>query len=207
MQNAKVLDGNVSLTQATLNSLNVEQARDENKKNLDGIGGVQGLAKSIDLNISTGLSMAQVQTLRAQFGVNAFPESPMKGFLTLLLEALSDSTLLVLLAAAAVSLIIGIIEAPDHGWIEGTAIFIAVFLVANISAGNDYTKELQFRALESSSQKDERTSVFRDSSIERINPQDLVVGDIIVLQVGVEFRILFVCIVASVANWLGNLIT
>ena len=70
------------------------------------------------------------------------------------------------------------------GWIEGAAIFIAVFLVSNISAFNDYSKELQFRALEASSNQDERTSVLRNSVVELINPSDLVVGDIIVLQGG-----------------------
>jgi hypothetical protein len=65
----------------------------------------------------------------------------------------------------------------------GTAILIAVFLVAIVTAGNNYTKELQFRALEKSSQRDERCSVVRDGVIERINPIDLVVGDIIILQV------------------------
>jgi hypothetical protein len=55
--------------------------------------------------------------------------------------------------------------------------------VSNISAGNDYSKQLQFRALEHSSQKDERTSVLREGTVERINPIDCVVGDILVLQV------------------------
>jgi P-type E1-E2 ATPase len=109
----------------------------------------------------------------------------MTGFFELLLLALSDTTLLVLLAAATVSLVVGIYEDPQgNGWIEGVVIFIAVFLVANISAGNDYEKEKQFRALEASSQDDERTSVVRNGSIQRINPRDLVVGDVIVLQAG-----------------------
>jgi P-type Ca2+ transporter type 2B len=81
-------------------------------------------------------------------------------------------------------LAIGIWEHGADGWIEGGAILIAVFLVALVSAGNDYTKELQFRSLEKSSQSDERCSVIRDSSIERINPADLVVGDMVLLQAG-----------------------
>ena len=64
------------------------------------------------------------------------------------------------------------------------AIFIAVFLVASISAGNDYSKELQFKALQSTAADDERASALRDGVIERINPRDLVVGDILVLQAG-----------------------
>ena len=103
-------------------------------------------------------------------------------------DAFSDSTLLVLMIAASVSLIVETIENPVTGWIDGVAIFIAVALVANISAGNDYTKELQFHALEASSQQDERVSVCRNGVIERLNPSELVVGDIIVLQVCNEFK-------------------
>jgi magnesium-transporting ATPase (P-type) len=76
---------------------------------------------------------------------------------------------------------------------------VAVFLVAIVTAGNNYTKELQFRALEKSSQRDERCSVLRDGSIERINPIDLVVGDIIILQVhpGLELASFCLCLCLS----------
>ena len=166
-----------------MDSLNVEQSRNENKASLNELGGVDVLAAKLGVNYDRGLSEEQVITLRNRFGKNAFPESPMTGYFSLLLDALMDPVLLLLLAAASVSVIIGSIREPDHGYIDGVAIYIAVFLVSNISAGNDYSKELQFRALEASSAKDERCSVLRDSSIHRINPCDLVVGDIIVLQV------------------------
>ena len=166
-----------------MDSLNIEQGRDENRKNLDDLGGVEKLFSMIGVNVTTGLTHDQVVSQRIKFGDNTFPESPMSSYLELLITALSDTTLLILIAAAAVSLVIGFLAHPDNGWIEGTAIFIAVFLVSNISAGNDYTKQLQFKALEASSAKDERTSVLRDGSIDRINPKDLVVGDVLVLQV------------------------
>ncbi len=137
--------------------------------------------------MNTGLTESQVLALRQRFGDNSFPESPMDSYLSLLFGALTDTTLLILIAAATVSLIIGVITEPDHGWIEGAAIFIAIFLVSNISAGNDYTKQLQFKALEASSAKDERCSVFREGDIQRINPHELVVGDIVVLQVIIVF--------------------
>lgn len=172
-----------TLTQSMLDNMNVPQARAENKEFFDKIGGVSSLMNMIGINAETGLTHEQVESQRAKFGSNQFPESPMDTFLELLMAAFMDTTLLILLAAAAVSLIIGAIEDPGGGWIEGCAIFIAVFLVANISAGNDYTKQLQFRALEASSAADERTSVLRSGAVERINPSDIVVGDIIVLQV------------------------
>ena len=171
------------ITPSLLNSLNVAQAVSENKENLDAIGGQQELCKMLGLNITNGLNKQQVTIMREKFGRNEFPESPMDSYLTLLIGALSDSTLLILMAAATVSVIIGALEDPGHGWVEGVAIFIAIALVANISAGNDYSKQLQFMALEASSAEDERCSALREGVIEVINPRDLVVGDILVLQV------------------------
>lgn len=170
--------------QEVLDSMNVEQSREENKANLDKLGGVEALAKMLDVDIKTGVKHSQVLGLREKYGNNQFPASPMATFLELLLAALNDSTLMILIAAAAVSLAIGLVEHPDDGWIEGAAIFVAVALVALISAGNDYSKELQFRKLEATSAEDERCSVFREGVIERINPMDVVVGDILVLQAG-----------------------
>jgi len=171
------------ITPSLLNSLNVAQAVSENKENLDAIGGQLELCRMLGLDINNGLNKQQVTIMREKFGRNEFPESPMDSYLKLLIGALSDTTLLILMAAATVSVIIGALEDPGHGWIEGVAIFIAIALVANISAGNDYSKQLQFMALEASSAKDERCSALREGVIEVINPRDLVVGDILVLQV------------------------
>ena len=177
----------VKLTQNLLDSLNVEQARAENRKNLDDLGGIPAFLRLLEVDTHNGLTKAQVETMRAQFGRNEYPEAPMDTYLQLLYEALTDSTLLILSASATVSLIIGMVTHPDNGWIEGAAIFIAIFLCSNIAAMNDYTKQLQFRALEQSSAEDERCSVMRAGNIERINPKDIVVGDILVLQVSIFF--------------------
>ncbi len=168
-----------------LNSINVDQAKDQNLEGLIALGGVEGLMQKLGVNLQTGLTSEQVATMRSRFGDNAMPEAPMPTYLELLIGAFGDPVLMILLAAAAVSLGVGIYsEGAHHGWIEGGAIFIAVFAVANISAFNDYTKQLQFKALENSSAQDERCSVLRDGVISRINPKDLCVGDIVVLQAG-----------------------
>lgn len=173
------------ITQTTLDKLNVPQSREENRDYLNSIGGIEALSDKLGVSLTNGLTASQVIAMRGRFGTNSFPEAPMKGFFELFLEAFQDTTLMILTAAAIVSLIIGIVEhGATEGWIEGGAILIAVFLVASVTAGNNYTKELQFRALEKSSQGDERCSVIRESQIERINPKDLVVGDIILLQAG-----------------------
>eukprot|EP01031_Cornospumella_fuschlensis_P044412 gene44412-54313_t len=97
------------LSQALLDSLNVEQQRDDNRKNLDALGGVEALGRIIGVNFETGLTANQITSLRERFGVNVFPETPLDSFFTLLIEALSDMVLLILIAAATVSLIIGAI--------------------------------------------------------------------------------------------------
>lgn len=176
------------LNQVLFDKMNVPQGRVENREFLDtlagdGSCGVNALVRMVGLNVATGLTASQIEKYRTMFGTNAMPASPKTSYFMLLIRALSDVTLLILLAAAAVSFAIGFWEDPKIGWIEGTAIFIAVFLVSNISAGNDYSKELQFRALEASSAQDQRSSVFRNGQIELINPADFVVGDICVLQV------------------------
>ena len=178
-----MVENNLSVDQSLLNSLNVEQSVAENYNNLVKLGGQVQLCALLGVDVTKGLSKQQVLNMREKFGRNEFPESPMDSYLKLLIGALSDTTLLILLGAATVSLIVGALEDPAEGWIEGIAIFIAIALVANISAGNDYSKQLQFMALEASSAEDDRCSALREGVIEVINPRDLVVGDILVLQV------------------------
>ena len=171
------------ITQATLDSLNVEQSRLENRAHLDELGGVDALCRKLGVNPDVGLTNEQVVAMRAKFGSNEMPASPKKSYLELWLEAINDPTLLVLLAAAAVAFALGMYKHPDEGWIEGSAIFIACFLVSNITAANNYSKELQFRALEATSAQDQRIAVLRNGAKELINPSDIVVGDVLVLQV------------------------
>lgn len=172
------------LTQVLLDSMNVEQQRAENRKALDKIGGIDALTKLIGVDLGAGLTTDQVLSNRTKFGTNAFPVAPMESFFALFVQAISDTTVLILIAAATVSTIINTLQDPGHGWVDGTAIFIAVFLVANISAANDYSKQLQFRKLEESSQESDRCSVLREGVIHRIHPRDVVIGDILVLQAG-----------------------
>ena len=169
-----------------MNGLNVEQSRDANRARLEALGGTEGLAKSLNCSLQKGYSKEQVLIMRTKFGNNSFPETPMESFLSIFIGSFNDFTLLVLIAAALVSIGIDTWQNPSYGYVEGLAILIAVVAVALVTSLNDYTKELQFRDLEKSSENDERTSVIRNGEVERINPRDLVVGDIIKLQVSFE---------------------
>jgi Cation transporter/ATPase, N-terminus len=152
------------------NLVSSAQEAKENKERLDKeFGGTLQLAASLGVDLIRGLSGDQVVKQREKFGNNCFPEPPMKGFWKLFFEAFHDTILLVLIAAAIVSLIVGMIEEPGHGWIEGVAILIAVLIVALVTAANDYSKELQFRALEKTSEETERAMVLRNGETMQVH--------------------------------------
>jgi len=66
----------------------------------------------------------------------------MKGFFELLFQALNDFTLKILIVSAIVSITIELATADAshraYAWIEGFAIFVAVFVCATVTAVNDY---------------------------------------------------------------------
>lgn len=60
-------------------------------------------------------------------------------------DCFEDFILKVLMGAAAVSLILGIInEGWAKGWIEGVSIFIAIAIIVSVTTTNNYIKEKQF---------------------------------------------------------------
>jgi hypothetical protein len=88
------------------------------------------------------------------YGSNKRIPRASKGYFELLCNALEDFTLRVLLVASIVSIgneYYSIIKAIEVGtaeeshrntaWIEGFAIFLAVFVCSNVAASNDYSKE------------------------------------------------------------------
>lgn len=117
------------------------------------------------------------------FGSNKPKEKPPLTFFELVWEALEDTTLRILIGAAVISLIVGMIENPADGWLEGTAILCAVVIVVMVTATNDYIKDKQFRKL--SAKADEvSVTVVRDGGDTEKMGYELVVGDIVKIKTG-----------------------
>ena len=55
---------NMDITQEVLDSLNVAQATEDNQKHLMELGGVQGLATQLKIDLKGGLTKAQVTANR-----------------------------------------------------------------------------------------------------------------------------------------------
>ena len=89
------------------------------------------------------------------------------------IESFQDATLIVLIVAAVVSFIVGLIEDPAKGWIEGAAILFAVLLVAVVTATNNFNKESQFRKL-NAVKDDVKVTVLRNGVATTLDVKKLV---------------------------------
>jgi magnesium-transporting ATPase (P-type) len=111
---------------------------------------------------------------------------PPKSFFKILYEGFKDPVILLLCAAATLSTVLGAAFAEEREkrkWIEGIAIWVAIFLVTTVSALNDYQKDLQFRKL--NAQKDViQVKVVRGGTTVLVTNADVVVGDILLLDTG-----------------------
>lgn len=131
-------------------------------------------------------------TSRCSHGNNIIPEPPAKSFIILWLSTFQDSTIIILSIAATISLILGVIPPDVLGdtsghtsseWIEGVAIWIAVIIVATVTAGNNYVKDKQFRKL-NQQKKNYPVKVVRGGVSSQVDSFDVVCGDVIILQMG-----------------------
>jgi len=73
-----------------------------------------------------------------------------------------------------------------HAWIEGTAILIAVAVVSFVTAWSDYSKEKQFLLQQEIAEMAKTVKVMRDSKECKIHRNFLMVGDIILVENGMN---------------------
>lgn len=173
----------------------VVHRRDEEtaKQELAELGTLDELAAKLKTDLVGGLSdqdefeSAYVARKR-WFGENKIPEKPARSLWQFWFNALQDRTLIILMVAAVVSIVLGLIMPPpgetrSQSWIDGAAILFAVFIISGVTATNDYKKELQFREL-SNVHKDKKVKVIRHGKQIVISTFDLMVGDIVTLESG-----------------------
>ena len=99
-------------------------------------------------------------------------------------DLFKDTTILILLACALLSLAFGIKQhGLKDGWYDGGSIIVAVFLVIIVSAVSDFKQSRQLQMLSTKS-SDIRVEVVRDGRRQPISIFDVVVGDIVCLKIG-----------------------
>ncbi|KAK6046893.1 e1-E2 ATPase [Cooperia oncophora] len=155
-------------------------------------GSIEGLCAKLKTDPINGLPNDRHEIERRQhaFGKNEIPPAKSKSFFRLAWEALQDITLVILLISAIVSLGLSFYKPPENvgaghddseqeaGWIEGVAILVAVIVVVLVTALNDWSKEKQFRGLQSKIETEHKFSVIRGGQPVDVVVNDLVVGDV-----------------------------
>ncbi|KAL3146758.1 hypothetical protein ABBQ38_014742 [Trebouxia sp. C0009 RCD-2024] len=163
----------------------------KSKEELAELGGVTGVAAALKSDLNSGLDTQSSDKLsirkrQKHYGANKFREVAQKAFLALLTENLQDPTLLLLMAAALVSTVLGVVikeQREEKAWTEGVAIWVAVLVVSLVGAGNDYQKDKQFKKL--NAQKDKlEVKVIRNGEQTLVENTDIVVGDLLLLDTG-----------------------
>ena len=148
---------------------------------------VEHLAQVFRTDFINGLNSSNAEDLKwreEKWGNNHLPPEKENSILAHIIECFEDPTLRVLLVASIVSLIIGVAkDGIKTGWIEGTAIFFAVFLVVSISSYMNYQETEQFLKL-SRETKLKKVLVIRDGREKEISIEDILVGDILKLRIG-----------------------
>lgn len=74
------------------------------------------------------------------------------------------------------------------GWIEGAAILFSVIIVVLVTAFNDWSKEKQFRGLQSRIEQEQKFTVIRKGQVIQIPVAEMVVGDIAQIKYGTTAR-------------------
>ena len=180
----QILQEEYTETAELLQNINQAQALEQNLKQLRSVGGSVKLAEQIlHTNVTDGIHLGSVATRRVLYGENSLPTAPRKTFWTLFTETFEDATLRILMAAAAVSLVIGMYDDPTTGYVEGCAILAACLIVSVVTAGNDYQKESQFRELSAANDAVD-VVVCRGGTYWQIPVTDIVAGDVVCVEEG-----------------------
>ncbi|XP_016847095.1 plasma membrane calcium-transporting ATPase 2 isoform X4 [Anolis carolinensis] len=169
-------------------------------------GDTEGLCRHLKTSPIEGLpgTAADLDKRKLIFGKNFIPPKKPKTFIQLVWEALQDVTLIILEIAAIISLGLSFYHPPgegneacatasggaedegeaEAGWIEGAAILLSVICVVLVTAFNDWSKEKQFRGLQSRIEQEQKFTVVRDAQVIQIPVAELVVGDIAQIKYG-----------------------
>ncbi|KAJ1295556.1 hypothetical protein BS78_01G233400 [Paspalum vaginatum] len=162
------------------------QVKDKRHECFRRLGAGAGIAAALASGAETGIrgDEADVRRRREAFGANTYPRRKPKRFWRHVCEALSDVFLVVLLVCAAVSLGFGIKEhGLKDGWYDGVSIFLAVFLVAAVSAVSNHGQAKRFDRLASESDN-VAVTVVRGGRRQEVSIFDVAVGDVVVLKIG-----------------------
>jgi len=131
--------------------------------------------KRLEVSLDTGLSEEEARKRLEQYGKNAIPEKPPESFINILLRQFKEFLTIVLLIATFISFALG--ETKD-----AIAILIIVLINAFLGAFQEFKAEQTLASLKSYITP--KVKVIRGGKIKEINIEELVPGDIALVEEG-----------------------
>src|SRR5574344_1143289 len=139
----------------------------------------------IDNNIeneSQGLTASQVEDSRNSYGMNILTPPHKTSMWRLYLEKYKDPIIQILLVAAVISLIMACVE---NDYVETVGIFLAIFFATTVGSYFERDAAKKFNLLTKMDDV-QNVKVKRDGHVMEIPRKDVVVGDLIIVEVGDE---------------------
>ncbi|MPW24648.1 HAD-IC family P-type ATPase [Alkalibaculum sp. M08DMB] len=133
------------------------------------------ILKELDVNLHTGLNTEEAVRRLEEYGENKLKGKPKKSIISLFFIQLKDMLIYVLLGAALVTIIIG-------EYVDAIIILFVVVLNAVIGLVQEYKAEKAIEALQQMTAP--KSLVKRSGEIKEVDSQELVPGDIVILDAG-----------------------
>ena len=141
---------------------------------------VEEVKKELSTNLEKGLTSKQVEEKQETIGFNELKAKKKKSLLVKFLEQFKDFMIIVLIIAAIVSGIIGVLQ--GEGITDTIIILIVVIVNAIIGVAQENKAEKSLEALQKLSAH--ASKVIRDGKLCVVQSRELVPGDIVVLDTG-----------------------
>ena len=162
---------------------------DEDLIRLNSFGGIDSIVKSLKTNLENGIDINNTKDIELRkeiFGENTIERPEQTSFCDLVLEAFGDTFIQILIVAAFIQISIGLspLAQSSTDWIDGIAICSAILIVVITSSVTNYNKELNFRSLNQINDSMFQIAAIRGGHSCIISSEDLLVGDIFKLEIG-----------------------
>ena len=136
--------------------------------------------KELETDLEKGLSKEKVEERQEKYGFNELQQVAKKSLFQRFLEQFKDFSIIVLIIAAIVSGIVGVLQ--GEGITDTIIILIVVIVNAIIGVAQESKAEKSLEALQKLS--DHASKVIRNENMEVVPSKELVPGDIVVLDTG-----------------------
>ena len=134
--------------------------------------------KELNVDPKVGLTTDEVNARLQKYGQNKLKGKPKKTLLQLFIAQLQDMLIYVLIAAAVINLIVDI----KHGWTDALIIMAVVLINAVVGVVQESKAEKALEALQQMTTP--KSLVRRNEEVIEVNSEDLVPGDILVIDAG-----------------------